>query len=163
MEDLVDKTAPVRPGEELDLDAVKKFLEAAAPELSGEISLEQFPSGHSNLTYMLKVGDRELVLRRPPFGSKVKSAHDMSREYRILSAIHKVYDPAPRPLAFNDDDSVIGFASDEPSEPLLEFKDSFGKLEIVKGVSSFPVDLFDACFYQRSVGNSKGQPDDNHV
>lgn len=105
---LIDPTAPVRTGEELDLDAVKAYLAKAVPELSGEIKVEQFPSGHSNLTYMLQIGECEVVLRRPPFGSKVKTAHDMGREYKILSAIHPVYSPAPEPLCFCEDESVIG-------------------------------------------------------
>jgi aminoglycoside phosphotransferase (APT) family kinase protein len=108
MTDFTDQTAPVREGEEFDLEAVKKYLEEAAPDLAGEITVEQFPSGHSNLTYMVKVGEREMVLRRPPFGSKVKSAHDMGREYRILSAISPVYPPAPKPLAYCEDESIIG-------------------------------------------------------
>jgi aminoglycoside phosphotransferase (APT) family kinase protein len=104
----VDETKTVRSGEELDVTAVDRYLKAALPELTGATVIEQFPSGHSNLTYMVKVGERELVLRRPPFGSKVKSAHDMSREFRILSAIHPVYSPAPKVLAYCEDESVIG-------------------------------------------------------
>jgi aminoglycoside phosphotransferase (APT) family kinase protein len=72
------------------------------------MTLKQFPSGHSNLTYLVTVGDREMVLRRPPFGHKAKTAHDMNREYRILSAIHEVYPYAPRPLAYSKDESIIG-------------------------------------------------------
>ncbi len=105
---MLDQTAPIRKGEELDLEAVKKYLLEEVPGLKGDIAIEQFPSGHSNLTYFVKVGEREMVLRRPPFGSKVKSAHDMSREYKILSAIHPVYDRVPRPLAYCEDESVIG-------------------------------------------------------
>lgn len=108
MEDFTDKTDEVRPGEEFDLDAVKKYLKDKIPELGGEVTVEQFPQGHSNLTYMLKAGGRELVLRRPPFGSKVKSAHDMGREFKVLSALHSRYSKAPKPLAFCEDESVIG-------------------------------------------------------
>src|SRR4029077_11170606 len=80
------------------------------PELSGvsEITVRQFPSGHSNLTYALQANGREYVLRRPPFGSKVKSAHDMGREYRILSKLHGAYPLAPEPVAFCEDEAVIG-------------------------------------------------------
>jgi aminoglycoside phosphotransferase (APT) family kinase protein len=106
--DFTDPTSSVRPGEELNLEALRAYFDAHAPELRGPIAVEQFPSGHSNLTYMLKVGDREMVLRRPPFGSKVKTAHDMSREFRILSGLHPVYPPAPRPVLFCDDEAVIG-------------------------------------------------------
>lgn len=106
--DLVDKTKPVRAGEELDQAKLEAFLRANIPGLSGEITVEQFPSGHSNLTYLVRAGDRELVLRRPPFGSKVKTAHDMGREYRILSRLHAVYPKAPRPLAHAEDPSILG-------------------------------------------------------
>jgi len=108
MKDFTDQVAEVRKGEELDLEAVKEFLIKEVPGLSQEITIEQFPQGHSNLTYMVKAGDREMVLRRPPFGSKVKTAHDMGREFKVLSALHKVYPQAPRPLAFCEDESMIG-------------------------------------------------------
>jgi aminoglycoside phosphotransferase (APT) family kinase protein len=108
MSDFLDVTRPVRKGEELNAEAVKKFLFDSIPGLKGDLAIEQFPSGHSNLTYMLKVGDREMVLRRPPFGSKVKTAHDMGREFRVLTALHPVYPKAPKPLAYCEDESVIG-------------------------------------------------------
>ena len=98
----------MRKGEELPLEAIKKYLMEKIPGLSGEIKVSQFPSGYSNLTYMIKVGDREMVLRQPPFGSKVKTAHDMGREYRIFNALHPVYPKVPKPLVFCEDESVIG-------------------------------------------------------
>ena len=70
--------------------------------------MSQFPSGHSNLTYLVEGGGKQLVLRRPPFGAKVKTAHDMGREYRILSRLHAVYPPAPRPVAYTEDTAIIG-------------------------------------------------------
>ncbi len=108
MSEFIDGTSPVRKGEELDKDAISRFLKEAVPDLAGDMELEQFPSGYSNLTYMVKVGDLEMVLRRPPFGSKVKSAHDMGREYRIFEKLHPVYPKCPRPIAFCDDESIIG-------------------------------------------------------
>jgi len=110
MSEFVDKSRPVRKGEELPLEAVKKYLVEKLPELalSGEIEVSQFPSGYSNLTYLLKIGERELVLRRPPFGSKVKTAHDMGREWKIFSALSPVYSKVPKPLVFCEDESVIG-------------------------------------------------------
>ena len=72
------------------------------------MSIRQFPGGYSNLTYMLSMGDREFVLRRPPFGTKAKSAHDMSREYKILRALRPVFPYCPEPLAFTDDPSIMG-------------------------------------------------------
>jgi len=103
-----DKPAKVRQGEELDLNAVEQFLKDTIPGLSGELVVEQFPSGYSNLTYLIKIGNRELVLRRPPFGRKAKTAHDMGREYRILQALNPVFPCCPKPLAYTDDESVIG-------------------------------------------------------
>ncbi|MBU2549370.1 MAG: phosphotransferase family protein [Proteobacteria bacterium] len=105
---LLDQAAPPRPGEELDLVAVEAFLKDRIPGLEGTLIVSQFPSGHSNLTYLLAVGDRKMVLRRPPFGYKARSAHDMGREYRVLEALHPVFPYAPRPLAFGDDLSIMG-------------------------------------------------------
>jgi len=75
---VTDPTRPVREGEELDLAAVEGFLRSAIPGLEGPLEVAQFPSGASNLTYLVKAGDREMVLRRPPRGRKARSAHDMS-------------------------------------------------------------------------------------
>jgi aminoglycoside phosphotransferase (APT) family kinase protein len=106
--DVTDKPAKVRPGEELDLRTVEVFLKDHIPGLEGELVFEQFPSGYSNLTYLIKVGKSELVLRRPPFGRKAKTAHDMGREYRILKALSPVFTYAPKPLAYSEDESVMG-------------------------------------------------------
>jgi len=106
--ELIDRPAAIRAGEELDLVRLEPYLRAYFPGNAGALLVSQFPSGHSNLTYSLSLGGRELVLRRPPFGSKVKSAHDMSREFRVLSKLHSVYAPAPEVLLYCDDDSVIG-------------------------------------------------------
>jgi len=107
---VLDEPRKVRKGEELDPERLAAWLRANVPELSSvaELGIEQFPSGHSNLTYFLRAGERGYVLRRPPFGSKVKSAHDMGREYRVLSRLHAAYEPAPEPLAYCEDESVIG-------------------------------------------------------
>jgi aminoglycoside phosphotransferase (APT) family kinase protein len=83
-------------------------LRSHFPDATGPLEIAQFPSGHSNLTYFLRLGDRELVLRRPPFGTKVKSAHDMSREYRVLAKLHGAYSPAPEVLLYSDDLSILG-------------------------------------------------------
>jgi aminoglycoside phosphotransferase (APT) family kinase protein len=86
----------------LDLGALAKHLGAT------EVKVTQFPSGHSNLTYLVEADGRQLVLRRPPFGSKVKTAHDMGREYRILSHLHAVYPLAPKPVSYCEDSSLLG-------------------------------------------------------
>ena len=104
----LDQPGEVREEERIDPARLEPFLRAALPEATGPVSVLQFPRGHSNLTYLVRVGEREAVLRRPPFGVKVKSAHDMKREYHILSALKGVYPRAPRPIAFCEDESVIG-------------------------------------------------------
>ena len=106
--DLLDQPQKTRPGEELDVGKLEAYLRQALPELSGPLEITQFPKGYSNLTYLLRVGERELVLRRPPFGAKIKTAHDMGREYRILSHLVAVYPKVPRPLAYCEDESVLG-------------------------------------------------------
>ncbi len=108
MIDALDHPIPVRVGEELNLVKLEPYLRRHFPNEPGALQVRQFPSGHSNLTYSLQLGDRELVLRRPPFGSKVKSAHDMSREFRVLSKLHSVHYPAPEVLLYGDDDSILG-------------------------------------------------------
>lgn len=108
MSDFLDKTAEVREGEQLDQSKLEPYLREQLGLTSGEFSIRQFPGGHSNLTYLVNIGDAEMVLRRPPFGSKVKAAHDMSREYRVTSALHPVYPPAPKPLVFCDDPEIMG-------------------------------------------------------
>ncbi len=103
-----DAPRPVRAGEELPLAALRAFLDAHLPDL-GELSVEQFPGGYSNLTYLLRAGDgREFVLRRPPHGARHGSAHDMLRERRILAALHPCWPKVPRPLVACDDEGVIG-------------------------------------------------------
>ncbi len=108
MGDFRDRTAAVRPGEELDLAKLEPFLRGHFPGETGPLVVEQFPSGHSNLTYLVRLGGKEMVLRRPPFGSKVKSAHDMGREFRVLAKLHPAYSPAPKVVLFCDDPSVLG-------------------------------------------------------
>src|SRR5579863_3329023 len=108
MSDLQDHPTALLPGEELDLARLEPHLRERLPGEIGSLAVRQFPSGHSNLTYSLQLGGRELVLRRPPFGSKVKSAHDMGREFRVLSKLHAVYPPAPKVLFYCDDESVLG-------------------------------------------------------
>ena len=101
-------TTPVRAGEELPLERLESYLKEHLPTVMGALSVEQFSHGHSNLTYLVRIGNLELVLRRPPFGNQVKSAHDMGREYQVLSKLHSIYSPAPRPFLFCDDASVLG-------------------------------------------------------
>jgi aminoglycoside phosphotransferase (APT) family kinase protein len=105
---LLDEPQAVRSGEELDVHKLQAFLQTRYPELTGPLVIHQFPKGYSNLTYHIRMGDWDFVLRRPPFGAKIKTAHDMGREFRILSHIHGHYPKVPRPLAYCEDDSVLG-------------------------------------------------------
>lgn len=103
----VDGARAPREGETLDVEALAPYLrEQLAVE--GELVVEQFPSGFSNLTYLLRLGDLELVLRRPPFGNRVATAHDMAREHRVLSALVDRYPLAPKPYLYCDDDEILG-------------------------------------------------------
>jgi len=108
MADYCDHPNAVRAGEELDPTGLEPYLRSQFPGEKGPLVVKQYPSGHSNLTYFLRLGSREMVLRRPPFGSKVKSAHDMGREFRVLSKLHSAYSPAPEVFFYCDDESVLG-------------------------------------------------------
>jgi aminoglycoside phosphotransferase (APT) family kinase protein len=110
MSESIDSPKDVRAGEEVDAERLAVFLREHVAELrdAPSITIQQFPSGHSNLTYSVDAGERHYVLRRPPFGSKVKSAHDMGREYRVLSKLHPVYPLAPEPIVYCEDEGVIG-------------------------------------------------------
>lgn len=104
----IDEATTVRKGEELDVVRIQKFIKDSIPDLNGSFKINQFPKGHSNLTYLLTIGDKDFVLRRPPFGTKAKSAHDMSREFRILKALKPVYPYCPQPLLYSDDTDIMG-------------------------------------------------------
>src|SRR6266404_7681210 len=102
------ETASLRPGEEIDAERLGLFLSKQFNMPAEEIEVEQFPAGSSNLTYLIRLGRAEYVLRRPPFGNTVKTAHDMQREFDVLSKLSAVYAPAPKPLLFAGDASIIG-------------------------------------------------------
>jgi aminoglycoside phosphotransferase (APT) family kinase protein len=106
--DAIDRPSAVREGQGFDEKKLDAWLRANVVGLSGDLAVEQFGRGYSNLTYLVRVGDREMVLRRPPPGVKIKSAHDMGRELKILSALSTVWAKAPKPIARCDDETVIG-------------------------------------------------------
>src|SRR5215217_6423492 len=105
---IIDRARAIREGEELPTERLREYLAAHLPGIDAPLTIEQFPAGFSNLTYLLRAGDRELVLRRPPIGAKIKTAHDMGREYRILSHLHPIYKKVPQPLLFCDDEQILG-------------------------------------------------------
>lgn len=108
MSDPIDRPSAVREGQGFDVESLKKWLVSRIEVPKGDLVVEQFGRGYSNLTYLLRIGDRELVLRRPPPGVRIKSAHDMGREFRILSALSTVWPKAPKPIARCDDESIVG-------------------------------------------------------
>ena len=108
IENWLDQSTEVRMGEELDVANLEKFLKVQFPAWEGQLLVTQFPSGYSNLTYLLKMGEQQLVLRRPPFGAAIKSAHDMGREYKILHALSKSYAKVPLPYIYTADENIIG-------------------------------------------------------
>jgi aminoglycoside phosphotransferase (APT) family kinase protein len=102
------ETTDVRKGEELDQIKLENYLRSELSDKAGALSIEQFPAGSSNLTYLIRFGGEEFVLRRPPFGNTVKTAHDMRREFEVLSKLSNIYQPAPKPILFCENESVIG-------------------------------------------------------
>ena len=108
-------TREVRPTEQLDWAALAAYLrwhltpgKIKGLDLSSEMEVSQFPGGHSNLTYLIRFGGAEIVLRRPPLGPVPPKAHDMAREYRWMAALHPVFPLAPRPYVLCEDTSVLG-------------------------------------------------------
>jgi aminoglycoside phosphotransferase (APT) family kinase protein len=105
----LSETVDVRKGEDFDAGAVERYLREHIEDLpEGDLEVGQFPSGASNLTYLLKIGDWEGVLRRPPLGPVPPKAHDMGRESGILSRLGAVYPLAPKPYFYCEDEAVIG-------------------------------------------------------
>jgi aminoglycoside phosphotransferase (APT) family kinase protein len=103
------ETVSVRQGEELNVTNLKYFLNEHFPNfIQEDLSIRQFSAGHSNLTYLLKMGEWEGVLRRPPLGPVAPKAHDMKREFRILSEIQPLFEVTPEPYVFSDNESIIG-------------------------------------------------------
>lgn len=105
---VIDEAQSIREGEELDVKQVDQWLKSRVEGLQGSPAIKQFPGGSSNLTYLVRYDNRDLILRRPPFGTKAKSAHDMGREYRVMSALKPVYPYVPNMVAHCEDDSVLG-------------------------------------------------------
>ena len=108
-------TREVRATEQLDWTKLADYLRwhldgqpIPGLDLARPMEVSQFPGGHSNLTYLVRFGGAELVLRRPPLGPVPRKAHDMAREYRWLAAVHPLFPLAPRPYVLCEDAAVIG-------------------------------------------------------
>ncbi|GAB3043573.1 phosphotransferase family protein [Virgibacillus ainsalahensis] len=102
-------TIAVREGEGLNKEILQQFVRKNISGIpDGTMEIEQFGAGHSNLTYLLRVGAWEAVLRRPPLGPVAPKAHDMKRESTILSSMHPLYPTAPKPYIFSEDEQIVG-------------------------------------------------------
>ena len=104
----IDQATQIRQGEELILETLNDYLKSQISDFEGITSISQFPGGFSNLTYLIKTESKEYVLRRPPFGVNIKSAHDMGREYKVLSLLKPHYPKVPQPVIFCEDESIMG-------------------------------------------------------
>lgn len=98
----------IRDGEGLKWDVLESYLREFLENIDGEMTVGQFHGGHANLTYLIKFGEKEFVLRRPPFGKIAPGAHDMKREYRVLSKLYKFLSQAPRAFHLCMDEEIIG-------------------------------------------------------
>lgn len=107
-ESVLDQAGKVREGEELDPAIITQYVKNIVPDVQGTAVITQFPGGASNLTYSVKFDNKDYILRRPPFGTKAKSAHDMGREYKVMSKLKPVYPFVPEMVSFCDDESVLG-------------------------------------------------------
>ena len=104
----IDQATQIRQGEELNREILNDYLKLKLPDFEDVIEINQFAGGYSKLTYLVKTISKEYVLRRPPFGANIKSAHDMGREYKVLSLLKLHYPKVPQPLIFCEDESVMG-------------------------------------------------------
>lgn len=105
---IIDIGGSIRKGEELDINAVEQWLKTQDIELIGEAKVTQYSGGASNWTYRIQYDNHDLILRRPPAGTKAKSAHDMVREYRVQAALKKDYSLVPEMVALCTDSSILG-------------------------------------------------------
>lgn len=106
---VINDTIAVRNGEELNVELLETYLRKEIPDLgSDQLLVEQFNAGSSNLTYLVKVGEWQAVLRRAPLGPVNTGAHDMNREFKVLRALNPVFPLAPKPYFFVEDKSIIG-------------------------------------------------------
>ena len=137
----MDTPREIRTGEEFALEKLKTYLSENNIN-TDNLSIKQFPSGYSNLTYFLKSSSQEFVLRRPPFGAKsLQGGHDMFREYNVLKNLKSQFTKVPDVYLYCDNNEIIGvpFYLMERVEgyiirPNLQQKDSPGK-EVIKSVS----------------------------
>ncbi|MCI4668487.1 MAG: phosphotransferase family protein [Bacteroidia bacterium] len=101
-----EKIGEARKGEEIDPNEIASYLKNFLPELEGIPMIKQFRGGASNLTYQLDFENQSLILRRPPLGTKAKSAHNMAREYDVMRRLYGKY-PVPKMLHLSEENSLL--------------------------------------------------------
>ncbi len=104
----VDQPVAVRRGEEIDLEALNAYLTKQGILTVPVTEILQFPGGYSNLTYLLRTSNEEYILRRPPSGAAIKSAHDMGREFKVLSLLSSYYSKIPKPILNCESTEITG-------------------------------------------------------
>jgi aminoglycoside phosphotransferase (APT) family kinase protein len=104
----IDQASPIRKGEELNLLDLNNYLQRNTNNFEEIQTISQFPGGFSNLTYLLATPSNQFVLRRPPFGAAIKSAHDMGREFKVLSLLKPHYNNVPKTIIFCENEQIIG-------------------------------------------------------
>ena len=104
----MDQANAVRETEQLNWEKLEAYLKNALPELTGKMEVAQFHGGHANLTYLLRFGNQERVLRRPPFGKIAPGAHSMKREFRVLSQLYQHLPAAPQAYLLCEDADIVG-------------------------------------------------------
>ncbi len=105
---LIDSAREVRKEDSLDLKTVDEYIKSVLPDLKGNLSIKQYTGGASNLTYELSYANKKLILRKPPKGVVVKSAHDMGREYSVMESLKPYYPTVPKVISFCNDSRIIG-------------------------------------------------------
>ncbi|MEM9324751.1 MAG: phosphotransferase family protein [Bacteroidota bacterium] len=156
--DAIDQPTGVRKGEELDTELLQSYLREKLGT-NGQLNIQQFPSGFSNLTYMLQFGDREYVLRKPPHGANIKGGHDMGREYRMLSMLQPVYPYVPTPVLYEEDPEILGgtfYIMERVKGVILRSKPPKGvdlNPELMKSISTAAVDHL-AALHQLDLGEN---------
>ncbi len=104
----IDQPIAAREGETPDLKKLNSYLRSHVPEVNEVQTIRQFPSGYSNLTFCLTTKYKQFILRRPPVGANIKSAHDMGREFKVLSLLKKHYSKVPTPIVYCESEEIIG-------------------------------------------------------
>jgi aminoglycoside phosphotransferase (APT) family kinase protein len=104
----MSERAQARSDAEFDPQRLRAFLAEKLPKLTGEMRLQRIGGGQSNPTYFLSFDNARLVLRKRPQGDLPKSAHDVGREFRIISALSGTAVPVPEPILYCEQPDVVG-------------------------------------------------------